>query len=185
MDNLLQKQSPSSASFKDYVFTENKVYLLVMLGIMLLEFIVFKICYPFPDFFSDSYSYIRAAYLHLDVNIWPIGYSRFLALFHHWISHSGSALITFQYLAWCFSALYFYFTITYFYPTGKNTRIFLNLFLFFNPLIFYTTNYVTSDILFITMSTVWLALLIWILNRPSLSHVLIQAVLMFVLFTFR
>ena len=166
MDNLLQKQSPSSASFKDYVFTENKVYLLVMLGIMLVEFIVFKICYPFPDFFSDSYSYIRAAYLHLDVNIWPIGYSRFLALFHHWISHSGSALITFQYLVWCSSALYFYFTVTYFYPTGKNTRIFLNLFLFFNPLFFYTTNYVTSDILFISMSTVWLTLLIWTSTAP-------------------
>jgi len=178
MEKLLQKQSPSSASFKEYVFTDNKVYLLIMTGILLLEFVIFKILYPFPDFFSDSYSYIRAAYLHLDVNIWPIGYSRFLALFHHWISHSGSALITFQYLAWCFSALFFYFTITYFYPTGKNTRIFLNLFLFFNPLFFYTTNYVTSDILFISMSTVWLTLLIWILNWPNIYHVLIQALLM-------
>jgi hypothetical protein len=185
MEKLLQKQSPSAASFKDYVFTDNKVYLLIMSGILLLEFVIFKILYPFPDFFSDSYSYIRAAYFHFDVNIWPIGYSRFLALFHHWISHSGSALITFQYLAWCSSALYFYFTVTYFYPTGKNTRIFLNLFLFFNPLIFYTTNYVTSDILFISMSTVWLTLLIWILNRPRLAQVLIQAVLMFILFTFR
>jgi hypothetical protein len=185
MEKLLQKQSPSTASFKDYVFTHNKVYLLIISGILLLEFVIFKILYPFPDFFSDSYSYIRAAYFHFDVNIWPIGYSRFLAMFHHWISHSGSALITFQYLAWCASALYFYFTLTYFYPTGKNTRIFLNLFLFFNPLIFYTTNYVTSDILFISMSTVWLTLLIWILNRPRLAHVLIQAVLMFILFTFR
>jgi hypothetical protein len=185
MEKLLQKQSPSSARFKDYVFTDNKVYLLIMTGVLLLEYVIFKILYPFPDFFSDSYSYIRAAYLHLDVNIWPIGYSRFLALFHHWISHSGSALITFQYLAWCFSGLYFYFTITYFYPTGKNTRIFLNLFLFFNPLFFYTTNYVTSDILFISMSTVWLTLLIWILNRPNIYHILIQAMLMFVMFTFR
>ncbi len=185
MEKLLQKQSPSSASFKEYVFTDNKVYLLIMTGILLLEFAIFKILYPFPDFFSDSYSYIRAAYFHFDVNIWPIGYSRFLALFHRWISHSGSALITFQYLAWCFSALYFYFTIAYFYPTGKNTRIFLNLFLFLNPLFFYTTNYVTSDILFISMSTVWLTLLIWILNRPNIYHIFIQALLMFVMFTFR
>ncbi len=156
MEKFLQKQSPSSASFRDYVFAENKAYLLIMAGILLIEFVIFKILYPFPDFFSDSYSYIRAAYLHLDVNdnTGPIGYSRFLALFHHWVSHSGSALIAFQYMAWCCSALYFYFTVTYFYPTGKNTRIFLNLFLFFNPLIFYTTNYVTSDILFISMSTV-------------------------------
>jgi hypothetical protein len=185
MDKLLQKQSPSAASFKDYIFSQNKVYLLIMLTIMALEFIIFKICYPFPDFFSDSYSYIRAAYLHLDVNIWPIGYSRFLAVFHRWVSHSGSALITFQYLSWCFSALYFYFTLTYFYPTGKNTRIFINLFLFFNPLIFYTTNYVTSDILFISMSMVWLTLLLWIINRPRAAHVIIQAILTFIMFTFR
>jgi hypothetical protein len=179
------KKSPSTASFKEYVFVENKVYVGVILGLMLLEFVVFKTLYPFPDFFSDSYSYIRAAYFHFDVNIWPIGYSRFLAFFHHWVGHSGSALITFQYLAWCFASLYFFLTVTYFYPTGKNTRIFLSLFLFFNPLIFYTTNYVTSDILFISMSTVWLTLLIWILNRPTLAHILIQAVLMFVMFTFR
>jgi hypothetical protein len=185
MEKLLQKQSPSAASFKNYVFTENKVYLLIMLGTIVLEFIIFKILYPFPDFFSDSYSYIRAAYFNFDVNIWPIGYSWFLRLFHHWVSHSGSALITFQYVAWCCSALYFYFSVTYFYHTGKNTRIFLNLFLFFNPLIFYTTNYVTSDILFISMSAVWLTLLIWILNRPKAAHVLIQALLMFVMFTFR
>jgi hypothetical protein len=35
------------------------------------------------------------------------------------------------------------------------------------------------------MSTVWLTLLIWILNRPNIYHILIQALLMFVMFTFR
>ena len=184
MEQLTLKQSPSGASFKTFVFSENKVYALIILGLMMLEFFVFKILYPFPDFFSDSYSYITAAYYHLDVNIWPIGYSRFLALFHSF-NYSGSALILFQYLAYCFSALYFYFTITYFYHTGKNTRIFLCLFLFFNPLFLYLTNYVTSDILFISMSIVWLTQLIWILNRPKLYQLFVQAGLIFILFTFR
>jgi len=184
MEQQTTKQFPSKASFKTFVFVENKTWMLIILGLMFLEFILFKILYPFPDFFSDSYSYISAAYLHMDVNIWPIGYSRFLELFH-WFTHSGSALISFQYLAYGASALYFYFTITYFYPTGKNTRIFLCLFLFFNPLFFYTTNYVTSDILFISMSIVWLTQLIWILNRPTTYQVFVQAVLIFIMFTFR
>ncbi len=184
MEQLAAKQNPSTASFKSYVLVENRVYCLIILGLMVLQFIVFKLMYPFPDFFSDSYSYIEAAALHLDVNIWPIGYSRFLALLH-WFSASGSALIFFQYLAWSFSALYFYLTITYFYATGKNTRIFLCLFLFFNPLFLYVANYVTSDMLFVSMSTIWLAQLIWILQRPKLYQVFVQGGLMFIMFTFR
>jgi hypothetical protein len=184
MEQLSTKQYPSRASFRNYVFIENKVYCLIILALMLLQFIIFKLCYPFPDFFSDSYSYISAAYYHLDVNIWPIGYSRFLALFH-WFSHSGLALVFFQYLVWSLSALYFYLTITYFYHTGKNTRIFLCLFLFFNPLFLYLANYVTSDMLFVSMSTIWLTQLIWVLRRPRLYQIFVQASLTFIMFTFR
>jgi hypothetical protein len=184
MNHLTVKQLPSNVSFKKYVFIENKVYCLIILSLMMLQFIMFKLCYPFPDFFSDSYSYIAAAYLHVDVNIWPIGYSRFLSTFHM-ITHSGLALVSFQYLVYCVSALYFFLTITYFYITGKNTRIFLCLFLFFNPLFLYLANYVTSDMLFVSMSIIWLTQLIWILRRPRLYQVFVQAVLTFVMFTFR
>lgn len=184
MEKNLIKQAPSTLTFKEYVFLENKMYSLIILGLMVLQWILFKLCYPFPDFFSDSYSYIEAAYLHFDVNIWPIGYSRFLALFHL-LTTSGSALVFFQYLVWSASALYFYLTITYFYHTGKNTRTFLCLFLFFNPLFLYVANYVTSDMLFIAMSTIWLTQLIWILHRPRLYQIFVQAVLIFVMFTFR
>jgi len=151
---------------------------------MLLEWIIFKLLYPFPDFFSDSYSYISAAWMHLDVNIWPIGYSWFLGLFHR-ITYSGLALNSFQFLAYMCSALYFYLTLTFFYCTGINTRIFLSLFLFFNPLFLYLANYVTSDMLFISMSLVWLTQLLWILNRPALYQVFVQAILVLVMFTFR
>jgi len=178
------KQSPFSGSFTGYILQENKIYCLVILGLMALQFFIFKLLYPFPDFFSDSYSYITAAALHFDVNIWPIGYSRFLALFHHIIA-SGTALVTFQYFCWALSALYFYLTVTYFYPTGRVTRTLLCLFLFFNPLFLYVANYVTSDMLFVAMSTVWLTQLIWILHRPRLYQVFIQALLVIIMFTFR
>jgi hypothetical protein len=184
MEQLIKKQPPSGVNFNTFVFKENKTYGLIILSVMALQWIIFKFCYPFPDFFSDSYSYISAAQLHLDVSIWPIGYSRFLLLFH-WVSASGLALTSFQYLVYAASALYFYFTITYFYHTGKNTRIFLCLFLFFNPLFLYLANYVTSDMLFVSMSIVWLTQLIWILRRPKFYQLLIQASLMFIMFTFR
>jgi hypothetical protein len=178
------KQSPSQVSFKEFVLRENKVYCLIIIGLMLLQFIIFKLCYPFPDFFSDSYSYLDAAWLHLNVNIWPIGYSRFLALFH-WFTTSGLAMISFQYFVYIASALYFYLTIIYFHHTGRNTRIFLCIFLFFNPLFLYLANYVTSDMLFVSMSIAWLTQLIWILRRPQFSQIIVQALLMFIMFTFR
>jgi hypothetical protein len=184
MEKSLNKQAPSTRAFRDYVLVENKTYCIVIVGLMVLQWMLFKICYPFPDFFSDSYSYMQAAYLHFDVNIWPIGYSRFLALFHL-LTTSGSALVFFQYLAWSVSALYFYLTITYFYSTGKNTRTFLCLFLFFNPIFLYVANYVTSDMLFIAMSTIWLTQLIWILHRPRPAQIVAQAALIFIMFTFR
>ena len=184
MEQPTLKQSPSKLSFKDFVFVENKAYCLIILGLMVLQFIVFKLCYPFPDFFSDSYSYIEAAFYRWDVNIWPIGYSRFLMLFH-WLTVSGLALVCFQYLVWSVSALYFYLTVVFFYHTGRNTRIFFCLFLFFNPLFLYLANYVTSDMLFVSMSTVWLTQLIWILRRPRPYMVFTQALLMFIMFTFR
>lgn len=178
------KQLPSDKPFSAYMLKENKIYCFLILGLMGVQFLIFKLLYPFPDFFSDSYSYIAAAIMHLNVNIWPIGYSRFLAFFHL-LSTSGTALVAFQYSVWAASALYFYLTVTYFYPTGRNTRIFLCIFLFFNPLFLYVANYVTSDMLFISMSTIWLTQLLWILNRPALYQIFVQATLIFVMFTFR
>ncbi len=89
--------------------------LLVTAGIAtLLQFTVFKFLYPYPDFFSDSYSYIYAASANLDINIWPIGYSKFLYIFHE-LTHSSLALVAFQYFFLEISCLFLFFTILYLY----------------------------------------------------------------------
>src|SRR5258708_480487 len=180
----LNKQAPADIPFTTYAFVQNRKYCLTILFLMVGQYILFKQFYPYPDFFSDSYSYISAAAIHLKVNVWPIGYSRFLSIFH-FITPSGAALVFFQYFAYAVSALYFYLTVTYFYATGKNTRIILCLFLFFNPMLFFLTNYITGVMLFLSMSICWLAQLLWILNRHRTYLVLTHAVLVFILFTFR
>jgi len=178
------KQEPSRQGFYTFLFVENKAYNLIILLLVACQFVGFKLLYPFPDFFSDSYSYMFAAYAHLDVNIWPIGYSKFLLLFH-WFTHSSVALNFFQYLFLEVSALYFYQTLVYFYPTGKATRTILCLFLFFNPLNLYLANYVTSDAIFIGLSLIWLAQLLWIIHRPKPYQIFVQALLFIIAFTFR
>lgn len=181
---LTLKQEPSQKSFFEYLYYDNKIYSLLMLFLMIFEFVIFKLLYPYPDFFSDSYSYIFAAYAHLNANIWPIGYSKFLLLFH-WFTHSALALNFFQFIFLEVSALYFYHTIIYFYSTGKNTRSILCLFLFFNPLNLYLANYASSDAIFIGLSLIWLTQLIWIIRRPKPYQIFVQAILIFIAFSFR
>jgi len=156
----------------------------MIIALAVVQFIVFKLLYPFPDFFSDSYSYIAAAYEHQDVNIWPIGYSKFLLVFH-WFTHSALALNFFQYIFLEAAALYFYHTLVYFYPTGKNTRMILCLFLFLNPLNLYLANYVSSDAIFIALSLIWLTEILWIIHRPRPYQIFVQSLVFFIAFTFR
>src|SRR6202040_3633662 len=100
---------------------------------------IFKFFYPFPDFFSDSYSYLFAAYAHLDISIWPIGYSKFLEAFH-FLTNSHVILVAFQYFLIEVAAGYFFFTVLYlFHPRNTNRRI-LFLALFINPLFLYLSN---------------------------------------------
>jgi hypothetical protein len=178
------KQSPSQKTFSVYLFKENKLYSILIVSFCVCQFYIFKLCYPYPDFFSDSYSYIFAALAHLDANIWPIGYSKFLSGFH-WVTHSATALNFFQYLFFELIALYFYHTIVYFFHTGNNTRRILCFFLFFNPLNLYLANYVSSDTLFIAVSLLWVTELIWIIYRPKVYQVFLQGIIVFIAFTIR
>jgi hypothetical protein len=162
----------------------NRKYFFIALIGLVIQFMLFKVLYPFPDFFSDSYSYLFAAYAHLDVNIWPIGYSRFLYSFHQ-LTHSGMALVAFQYFFLELSAIYFFFSLLYIYNLGKTTKIILFIFLFFNPLYLYIGNYVTSDAIFGGLSLIWITQLIWIIHRPRLYQIFLQAAVIFIAFTFR
>jgi hypothetical protein len=181
---LLPRQESDQRTFITHVLGENKLFRWLMVLVVFLQFILFKLLYPYPDFFSDSWSYIYAAAKHLNANIWPIGYSKFLWLFHSF-THSATTLTFFQYAFLELSALYFYKTIVYFYPTSKNTRIILCIFLFFNPLNLYLSNYVSTEALFAALSLIWLTEMIWVLQRPSLRHIIILSVVFLVAFTFR
>lgn len=162
----------------------NREYLWAALGATIVQFISFKMLYPFPDFFSDSYSYLFAAQAHLGINIWPIGYSRFLQFFH-WLTHSGTALVAFQYFFLETTALYFFYTILYFFRPKQSTTYILFIFLFANPLLLYLSNYVNSDPLFAALSLLWFTQLIWIIYRPGNILLFTHAVLLFLCFTVR
>lgn len=158
--------------------------ILLAVTINLILGILLKLAYPFPDFFSDSYSYISAAQTHQDINIWPIGYSKFLILFHH-ITHSDLALVTFQYLLLEFCCLYFFLTIIQLTKLNRIYRIILFVFLFCNPLILYISNYISSDAIFCSLTLIWATELIWIIYAPNPYRMILPAVCTFLAFTLR
>jgi len=162
----------------------NRNYLWIALAGTAVLWVVFKLCYPFPDFFSDSYSYIFAAAANLDVSIWPIGYSKFLYAFHL-VSHSDLALVTVQYLLVQLASTYLFFSIVYLFQPSKMVVRVLFIFLLFDPLTLYICNYVNSDGLFAALSIFWFSELLWIICRPRWYQIVSQGVLLFLAFTVR
>jgi hypothetical protein len=178
--------SPNTVSYRRFIWNNpiNRKQLLWGSALSISSFVLFKLLYPFPDFFSDSYSYIGAAAANLNISIWPIGYSKFLAALH-FLTHSDTVLVRFQYFFIQLAALHFFFTIQYFFTPSKWCRQLLFIFLFVNPLTLYLANTVNSDALFGALSLLWITELIWIVQRPRTYQILTQAILLFLCFTIR
>src|SRR5688500_4453676 len=83
-DPILLSTRATKKTFTDFILNNkvNKRYLLIAAIGIILQFIIFKIFYPFPDFFSDSYTYISVAQNKTAISFRPVGYSRFLAFLH-------------------------------------------------------------------------------------------------------
>jgi len=181
-----QPYPPGHFSFAAFVWSHahNRYYLIGAFGILIFEFMFFKWLYLFPDFFMDSYSYIYAASAHLTINIWPIGYSWFLAIIHS-LTPSDTVLVAAQFFLFQSSLLLILFTLIYFYPVGGMAKIILFAFILVNPLNLYLSNTVSSDALFAALSLFWLSVTIWLIKRPNWHLLLLNAFLIVICFTIR
>jgi hypothetical protein len=174
-------------SFKDFVLKNrtNKIILWLAMGAIIVQFGIFKYLYPFASYIhGDSFSYIKAAYQNLDINTYPIGYSRFLRLFSVF-TKSDTALVAFQYLFLQTSMLFLLFTTFYFYKPGRITQFLLLAFMVFNPLFLHLANLISSDGLFVALSLTWFALLLWIVHRPSTKNIIWHTMLLLLAFVVR
>jgi hypothetical protein len=172
---------------KDYLFgaKENKRLLWLAAIATVIQFAVFKYLYPYANYIhGDSFNYLETAYHNFDVNIYLVGYARFLRLFSV-LSSSDTLLVAFQYLLLQASALFFLFTLFYFYQPGKVWRIILFCFMMGNPLLLHLGNLISSDGFFLALSFTWFGLLLWIIHRPNNKLIILQALVLFLAFTTR
>jgi hypothetical protein len=157
-----------------------------MAGIaIVIQFSIFKYFYPYASYIhGDSFSYLNTAYYNLDINTYMVGYSRFIRLFSVF-TNSDTALVSFQYLFIQSSAIFLLFTLFYFYRIRSVIQIVLLCFIVFNPLFWHLGNLISSDCFFASLSLVWFALLLWIINRPSVPTIIWHALVLFLAFTVR
>jgi hypothetical protein len=136
--------------------------------IFLIEFILLKYFYPFPNFTNDSYFYLTTAIDKENTGIWPIGYSIFLRLVGA-ISRSDYFLIFVQLLVYSLSASYFHHTITTSLSFSKILNFLFYCTLFINPAVIYLNNYILSDGLFVSISLIWFAQLLSLVKRDKFN----------------
>lgn len=164
---------------------ENKRLLIFASLAILVQFVIFKIFYPLPNYRSpDSYAYVGAALRNDFINMWAIGYSKFLWLFSP-ITRNHLTLVISQYLILEASICYFLFSIRYLFSPGKwMFRVLLALNIL-NPLIPHIGNFVISDGLFTTLSLIWFTQLMWLLYRPTLRIAIVNAFVLLAVFMVR
>jgi hypothetical protein len=114
----------------------------------------------------DSYHYVYAAARKLNINIWPIGYSYFIRLTGI-ISHDSLFFTTLQFVIFQTSLFFFYKTLCLFLKFPLWGNILFLIFIFFNPIILYTSNLVMADALFTSLSILWIGLLLRLMYSPK------------------
>lgn len=174
-------------SFLEFLWkdTVNRTLIFSSIVIAVSMLCFFKHYYPYPAFINgDSYQYLISAFYNLNIDIYPIGYSKFLRLISVF-SFDALFLVVLQYMLVQLSVLCLLFTVFYFYNVKRSIQFFLLLLLTVNPVILYMSNYVSSDSLFLFLGVCWFSSLIWILNRPSWRLILLHAILVLLAFMVR
>jgi hypothetical protein len=182
------KREPVMPFLVDYLWKNkaNRAWWIAGFVIFLLQFIIFKLKYPYANYMPDSYSYIEAAANNADVNMWPVAYSKFLRLISVF-THSDKVVVGSQYLFLQVSSLLFLFSLLYFQKekVGRWLKGVLLIFVIFNPVTLFIANYISADALFIGFSLLWLSALVWIVYQPKAWMVVTHGLLLLACFTLR
>ena len=184
---MLFSKTISSENFKTWLLQDKENRLLLKLSALacVISFAWLKVFYPYPNFMPpDSNSYIEAAFDNEFINLWAIGYSKFVRLVSSF-SNSHFLLVFLQYLLVQLSLLYFLFSIRYFFLPGRWTFRGLLAICILNPLLVHISNFVSSDALFIALSFVWLTQLLWIIYLPTTKLLPWHAVIILLAFMVR
>lgn len=187
---LLEKEPAipvNKESFFHYLFKTKANFrlLLLALAINIICFIIYKLLFPFPAFYSDSHGYIYAAANNAKVYYRPWGYAYFLKLIHSF-SDSHTWFVATQFLLLFLASIFCFFSTDFLFRF-KNSKIkYISWALIsFNPILLVLANHVGSDALFTSLSIIWFISLLWIIKKQSWWALLAQVILLYLCFSTR
>ncbi|GIV33333.1 MAG: hypothetical protein KatS3mg031_0868 [Chitinophagales bacterium] len=156
-----------------------KTSLLIALGAGALLFVILHACYPYPDTFPDTGAYIQQAEILKFGSFRPIGFSVFLA-WTHALSESFLFFRAAQFVLHFITALALFYSVVFFFrPCGGILYYGLLMATVMHPAALYLTGVVMSDSLFISLTYLYLASLIWIVGRANVFFIVLNLVLIY------
>lgn len=176
----------SSASFSAFLASRAIRAEIVCTGLLTVLVSLFLLwVYPFPNTYADTGAYISVAETGKMGNFRPPGYSWFMAG-AHFLTPNPDLLVIVQTVLYFFSSLFLYLTARYFFGTGSKLawRVFFFFFLL-SPTSIYLCNFVISDSLFISLTNLWIASILWIVGTRKVGAVLWNTLLLLLLLQIR
>ncbi|WP_207496521.1 hypothetical protein [Aridibaculum aurantiacum] len=163
---------------------QNKHYLWIALLAGITHFIILRWLYPVPSYFADSFTYVGAAANNQPISFRPIFYSKLIQFFRL-LSTSELALIAGQYGSWWLANLFLFFTSCYFFLLKGWKKYLLFALLILHPFWVFSSNYISSDTFFNSLTVAWFTLLIWVMHKPKWYIISLHLWLLLMIFMLR
>lgn len=157
---------------------DNRIELLIVLGLQMALFVFLKIRFPYPLTESDSGNYILSATTGKINGYRPYGYSAFLRFFTTF-STDVTFVSTWQFFIAAIAVFLVLFSVKYFFNISRIPFLILAVLLLFNPSILYMNVYLMSDGLFVALTALWLTTGLWLLNGGPLWMILVHILLLY------
>lgn len=175
--------TPLRTPFYHYI-CQHKSYLFTALVVGVAYTLLVRWLLPLPSFFSDSYTYIKAAAFNQPVSFRPILYSKILRLLA-WFPHPDAVVVAAQYASNLLANLLLFYTVSYHFELSKKYRLLIFALLIVYPLYVFYSVYISSDAFFNALAVVWFTGLIWLMNKPKGYVIWIHSILLGLLFLLR
>ena len=163
-------------NFVAYLKSQRTV-LAIWMSVAVLQCALLEFLFPYPDFFSDSYTYVADAVVNLGLSFRPQGYPDFLVYLHQVMPSPGLVVLT-QYLLFILSSLFCILSCGYLFGLNRRKTNWLLAAVLLNPMLVFTTNLVSSDSLFCSLTVLWFTSLLWVIRKVGWANLTLHVLLL-------
>lgn len=182
-----KKRQVKERKFLDFLKQkDNKRDFLILALVNIVIYALLVNLYPYMDVTTDTDTYLLSAKSGTISGYRPYGYSWFIGLVYG-ISTSFRALFIAQFLVNFIAQLFLLFTVKYLFKLSKPAFYTLSALLVLAPSIIYCINYMMSECLFTSLTFIFIATCLWLLNKPSIwifiVHIFVMAFAIYIRYT--